>query len=65
MDNENQENKVEPENKPVFMEVSMKNWEHLTSEQQAEIVDRIYSGFAKSTNQKRPKANSEDDKSVT
>jgi hypothetical protein len=45
MDNENNDNKDQSENKPVFMEVSMENWEHLTSEQQAEIVDRIYSGF--------------------
>ena len=51
MDNENQENKVEPENKPVFMEVSMKNWEHLTREQQAEIVDRIYSGFMRNVSE--------------
>lgn len=51
MDNENQENKVGPENKPVFMEVSMKNWEHLTREQQAEIVDQIYSGFMRNVSE--------------
>ena len=51
MDKENNDNKYQSENEPVFMEVSMKNWEHLTREQQAEIVDRIYSGFMRNVSE--------------
>jgi hypothetical protein len=55
MDNENKDNKNQSENKPVFMEVSMENWEHLTSEQKAEIVDRIYSGFMRNVSKGQEK----------
>ena len=55
MDHESKDNNNQSENKPVFMEVSMENWEHLTSEQQAEIVDRIYSGFMRNVSKGQEK----------
>lgn len=50
-----------PDNKRVFLEANLSNWEQLSDDQKNEIVRRIYDGAIKSFGQESRKGKTSED----